>query len=153
MECVVEWSMDVRLSLKHLNEKQREFPAPPWAGVKLVRSAASHFFKYRNPYYSLEPTLSASQNPRTHFGVIRGAPGLCRAHVKGRTPTDTPATAATETSVGVALLMCSGVTGSTRVSPETSAGGIKIRHRSFRWLPARDHGEATGHRARGTSPR
>ena len=48
MECVVEWSMDVRLSLKYLNEKQREFPAPPWAGVKLVRSAASHFFNYRD---------------------------------------------------------------------------------------------------------
>jgi len=24
----------------YLNEKQREFPAPPWAGVKRVRSAA-----------------------------------------------------------------------------------------------------------------
>jgi hypothetical protein len=104
------------------------------------------------PYYNLEPTLSASQNPRTHFGVRRGAPGLCRAHVKGRTPTRTrPPRQQQTTSVAVALLMCSGVTGSTRVSPETSAGGIKIRRRSFRWLPARDHGEATGHRARGTS--
>ena len=44
----------------------------------------------------MEPTLSASQNPRTHFGIRRGAPGLCRALVKGRTPTDTPATAATD---------------------------------------------------------
>jgi hypothetical protein len=42
------------------------------------------------------PMLSASQNPRTHSGIRRGAPGLCRALVKGRTPTDTPATAATD---------------------------------------------------------
>ncbi len=28
-----------------LNEKQREFPAPPWAGVKRVR-----FAPLRNPY-------------------------------------------------------------------------------------------------------
>ena len=97
-----------------LNGKQREFPAPPWAGVKRVRSATSLFLCIGTPYYGLEPTLSASQNPRTHIGVRRGVvrktpsfvitkisdfrttPGLCRALVKGRTPTDTPATAATD---------------------------------------------------------
>jgi len=79
-----------------LNEKQREFPAPPWVGVKRVCSVASLFLSIGTPYYGLEPTLSASQNPRTHFGIRRGAPGLCRAHVKGWTPTDTPATTATD---------------------------------------------------------
>ncbi|MFQ3294759.1 MAG: hypothetical protein ACI8VE_001839, partial [Natrialbaceae archaeon] len=46
-----------------LNEKQREFPAPPWAGVKRVRSAASLFLSIGTPYYGMEPTFSASQNP------------------------------------------------------------------------------------------
>ena len=89
----------------YLNEKQREFPAPPWAGVKRVRSAASLFLTIGTPYDSSEPTLSASQNPRTHFGVRRGAPGLCRALVKEWTPTDTPATAATDD------LCCGGTNG------------------------------------------
>jgi len=31
-----------------LNGKQREFPAPPWAGVKRIRSAASLFFMYQD---------------------------------------------------------------------------------------------------------
>ena len=95
-----------------LNERQREFPAPPWAGVKRVRSSAPLFLTIGTPYCCLEPTLSASQNPRTHPGIRHGVvrkttsfvitkiedfrttPGLCRALVKGRTPTDTPATAA-----------------------------------------------------------
>jgi hypothetical protein len=81
---------------RDLNEKQGEFSAPPWVGVKRVRSVASLFLIIGTPYYCVEPTLSASQNPRTHFEGKRGAPGLCRALVKGRTPTDTPATAATD---------------------------------------------------------
>ena len=117
----------------------------------------------------MEPTLSASQNPRTHIGIRRGVvrktpsfvitkisdfrttPGLCRALVKGRTPTDTPATAATDD------LCCGGAPGvfgcyRFHASPHRDERGRNyIRHRSFRWLRARDHGEATGHRARGTS--
>ena len=126
-----------------LNGKQREFPAPLWAGVKRVRSAASLFLCIGTPYYSLEPTLSASQNLRTHIGVRRGVvrktpsfvitkisdfrtrPGLCRALMKGQTPTDTPAGQQQMTSVAVALTVCSGIIGSTRVPTGTSAGEIE----------------------------
>ena len=137
--------------------------------MERVRPAASLFLTAGTPYDSLEPTLSASQNPRTHFGIRRGVvrktpsfvitkirdfrttPGLCRALMKGQTPTDTPATAATDD------LCCGGTLGVFGchwfyASPGRDERGRNyIRHRSFRWLHARNHGEATGHRARGTS--
>jgi hypothetical protein len=58
-----------------------------------VRLTASLFVTIGTPSYCVEPTLSASQNPHTHIGGRCGAPGLCRARVKGRTPTDTSAIA------------------------------------------------------------
>jgi hypothetical protein len=63
------------------------------------------FLGIGTPVYDMEPTLSASQNPRTHLGIRRGAPGLCRALVKGQKPTDTPSTAATDD------LCCGGTNG------------------------------------------
>lgn len=134
-----------RICFRSLSKwKAARVPRPTVGGGEARTLGCVPVLSTGTPYSSLEPTLSASQNPRTHFGVRRGVvrkpksfvitkisdfrttPGLCRAHVRGRTPTDTPPWQQQTTSVAVALPVCSGVTGSTQVSPETSAGGIKF---------------------------
>lgn len=103
-------------------QRTRAWEAPSFTTERMSR------LDVRTPYCDVEPTLSASQNPRTlqQNGVRRGAPDLCRALVKGRTPTDTPATAATDD------LCCGGTNGVFGCDwfhaspPRTSAGGSKF---------------------------
>ena len=64
---------------RNLNEKQREFPAPPWAGVKLVRSAASHFFNCRDALLQFGTHVIGLAKPAHPFwGKTRCAGSISR---------------------------------------------------------------------------
>ena len=155
--------------MRILNGKQCEFPTPPWAGVKRVHSAASLFLCIGTPYYSLEPHVIGLAKPAHSFrdrtwcrpkdSVFRDLENLRFSNDAG--PVSRPregADAHGHTRHGSnrrPLLRwhsrCVRVLSVPRESPQGRARAKLNSPSSFRWLRARDHGEATGHRARGTS--
>jgi hypothetical protein len=130
-----------------LHGKQREFPAPPWAGVKRVRSAAQSISSSscRTIFTVREPRYPPRKTPQGCAGLQ-----VCRAVVKPPTSTDTPPTAATGDPC------CGGIRGvfgcyCSHTTHLGSAEGIKFACRRYAPCWERPNGEAPRHRARGTS--